>query len=210
MCLKEYGFVVGSSSPSGGGKTTVVSKVAEVLRDAVVITFDDYDGSNMHPTSYRHWLAEGADYNAWHTPRLAEDLKRLKHKQEIISPIDGKKVWPASYILFDAPLGRAHGETGQYIDLMVYLDTPLDIAMARRILRDFYGGTSILSGQEAELLRRELESYLEVSRAAYLELDKQVKPKSDLILDGTLKPEELVIRIVEGINAQGSKVRVNA
>jgi hypothetical protein len=62
---------------------------------------------------------------------LAEDLKRLKHHQEITSPVDQKKVLPAAYILFDAPLGRAHGETGQYIDLMVYLDTPLDVAMAR-------------------------------------------------------------------------------
>jgi uridine kinase len=196
---------VGFSSPTGGGKTTVVSKVAEVLGDTVVITFDDYDESNIHPPSYRSWLAEGADYNVWQTPRLAEDLKRLKNKQEIISPIDGKRVLPASYILFDAPLGRAHGETGQYIDLMVYLDTPLDVAMARRILRDFYDEASILSGKKAELLRIELESYLEFSRVAYLELDKQVKPKSDLILDGTLGTDELAIQIIEAIKGQESK-----
>lgn len=202
---RGQGFVVGFSSPTGGGKTTVVSKVAEVLGDTVVITFDDYDENNIHPTSYQSWLAQGADCNAWQTPRLAEDLKRLKHNQEITSPVDRKKVLPASYILFDAPLGRAHHETGQYIDLMVYLDTPLDVAMARRILRDFYGGSSSLSGQKATLLRIELESYLEFSRAAYLELDKQVKPKSDLILDGTLVPDELAIQIVEAMKGQASK-----
>ena len=33
-------------------------------------------------------------------------------------------------------MGRAHSDSGQFIDLMVFIDTPLDIAMARRILRD--------------------------------------------------------------------------
>ena len=203
--VNEQALVVGISSPTGGGKTTVTYKVAEILNDAVVITFDDYDEISLHPANYRSWLAEGANYNAWHTPRLAEDLERFKNRQEIVSPVDGRIVLPASYIVFDAPLGRAHRETGQYVDLMVYLDTPLDVAMARRILRDFYGNASTSLSQQAELLRIDLEAYLEFSRVAYLELDKQVKPKCDLILDGTLASEELAIQIAEATKGKEDK-----
>jgi uridine kinase len=90
---KKSSFVVGISSPAGGGKTTVAHKVAELLAEAVVISFDDYDETSLHPADYRSWLAAGADYNAWHTPRLAGDLERLKQGQEIVSPVDGRTVW---------------------------------------------------------------------------------------------------------------------
>lgn len=197
--LKQPSFVVGISSPAGGGKTTVAYKVAKLLADAVVISFDDYDETSIHPADYRSWLAAGADYNAWQTPCLASDLERLKQGQEIVSPVDRRTVFPAAYIVFDAPLGRAQRETGQYIDLMVYLDAPLDVALARRILRDFYKDEATFSDEVAELLRRELEAYLDFSRAAYLEMDQQVKPKSDLVLDGTLAPGVLAIQITQAI-----------
>ena len=111
---KEQGLVVGFSSPSGGGKTALISKIAALLDDLAIISFDEYDdtGGNIHPQSYSIWLAEGADYNAWQTPRLAEDLKKLKNKQAITSPIYGRIISPPSLILFDAPLGRNTSSDG--------------------------------------------------------------------------------------------------
>ena len=61
----------------------------------------------------------------------------------------GSAVGPASYVVADAPLGRAHSDSGRFIDLMVFIDTPLDIAMARRTLRDV---ERAVRGQRTRLL----------------------------------------------------------
>jgi uridine kinase len=42
-------FVTGISSISGGGKTAVAQRLAELLQDAVTVCFDDYDDTNVHP-----------------------------------------------------------------------------------------------------------------------------------------------------------------
>ncbi|PKB72732.1 MAG: hypothetical protein BZY75_05520 [SAR202 cluster bacterium Io17-Chloro-G7] len=66
-------FVIGISSVSGGGKTAVANKLAELLPDAVTLCFDDYDDTNTHPASLETWRKEGGDYTVWQTPALTQD-----------------------------------------------------------------------------------------------------------------------------------------
>ena len=96
-------FVTGISSVSGGGKTAVAKKLTELLQDAVTLCFDDYDNTNIHPANLETWLIECGDYNAWQTPVLTRDLQALTTGNDITSPVDGSKVSPAEYIVFDAP-----------------------------------------------------------------------------------------------------------
>jgi uridine kinase len=72
---------------------------------------------------------------------------------------------------------------------MVFLDTPLDVAMAHRILRD--------SESSEYRLQDELKSYLDYGRDAYLELDKQVKPTCDLIIDGSTSIDVVASEIAD-------------
>ena len=134
-------FVIGISSVSGGGKTAVAKKLTELLQDAVILCFDDYDDTTVHPEDLHTWLTAGADYNVWKTPGLTSDLQSLTTGNYITSPVDGSTIPAAKYIVFDAPLGRANSDTGRFIDFMVFIDTPLDIAMARRLLRDITSHT---------------------------------------------------------------------
>ena len=134
-------FVIGMSSVSGGGKTAVAKKLTELLQDAVMLCFDDYDDTTVHPEDLNTWLTAGADYNVWKTPGLTRDLLSLTTGNPITSPVDGSAIPATKYIVFDAPLGRAHSDTGRFIDFMVFIDTPLDIAMARRLLRDITSHT---------------------------------------------------------------------
>jgi uridine kinase len=190
--------VIGLSSYTAGGKTTLARRLAELL-NAPLLIWDDYDeaGFMTHPKDWCSWLAEGASSNAWSVPRLAQDLAKLKRGEPIISVVDGSSLSPTPYILFEAPLGYEHLETGKHIDFMVFIDTPLDVAMARRVLRDYFGDLSTLSDELAMTLKSEMESYLEFSRAAYLNMDKTVKLSADLIVDGTLPVETLATQILE-------------
>jgi len=195
-------FVTGISSPSGGGKTVVAMRVSELLPDAVTIFFDDYDFDTVHPASIRGWLEDGANYNDWKSPKLRDDLTKLKAGQAIVSPVDGLTINPRKYVVFDGPFGYAHAATGGLIDLMVFIDTPLDVAMARRLLRD-YSSTSVDdSSTNIGRLTAELTAYLDYGRQAFLEMNKQVRPTCDLLLDGCSGVDDLAEEVVRAIGTR--------
>lgn len=178
-------IVIGVGAVSGGGKTRIVTELARMLGNAHAVYFDEFDDTTEHPGDMRKWLADGGDYNAWKAPVLVEHLRVLK-----VCDAPGPEDSPNQYVVFDAPLGRAHTESGQYIDLMVFLDTPLDIAMARRLLRDRFENP----------LESHLRGYLEWTRDLFLRYIDQVSATADLVLDGTLPPHVLAKLIINEIN----------
>ena len=129
-------YVIGISAVSGGGKTGLATRLVDTLQDAVAVFFDDYEESSVMPESFQTWFDDGADYNAFVTPLFTEHIRSLKDGKAVRSPVSGSKMGPAKYIVVDAPLGRVHSDSGKYFDFMVFIDTPLDVAMARRLLRD--------------------------------------------------------------------------
>jgi uridine kinase len=180
-------YIIALSSYGGGGKTTLAHHLATTL-NASFIAWDDYDEAGLmtHPDD---WVAAVA--NDWKVPQLGKDLARLKQSQAVVSPLDGSSIRPTPYIVFDAPLGYAHRETGQYIDFLVFIDTPLDVAMARRILRDYFGDKETLTAEQTKALKVEMQHYLRFSRAAFLKMDTNVKPHADLVVDGFKSIDDL-------------------
>ncbi|TCW58227.1 hypothetical protein EC917_102413 [Bacillus thuringiensis] len=81
----------------------------------------------------------------------------------------------------------------EFIDVTIFIDTPLDIAMARRILRDFKEDTM-------SEIHNDLKHYIIYARKAYLEALHTVKPNSDIVLDGSLSVDEIIDQIVEEIS----------
>jgi uridine kinase len=99
---------------------------------------------------------------------------------------------PTNYIVFDAPLGRKHTATGKYIDFLIYLNTPLDIALARRLLRDYSDKTN-------SVIIEELTVYLSTSRPLYV-MDYDRKEECDLIIDGSFPPDKQIKIILSALN----------
>lgn len=185
---KDTPYVIGISSPSGGGKTTVTNALKEKLVGSTAICFDEFEDTTTHPGDLIEWVSRGGGYNEWKTPGIVSALEALIEKNE--SP----------YILYDAPLGKAHDESGRYIDFMVFIDTPLDVAMARRFLRDDLSDPSQDADCVIQGLKQELSGYLKEGRLPYLEMFRQVKPTSDFVVDGCLpidKIRDLILRNVK-------------
>lgn len=172
--------VVGISAVSGGGKTRLVADLAGQLMGAVTVSFDDFDDTTKPPGNMQSWLADGGDYNAWQAADLARKLQSLKS-----SRIDSGQ-HELQYVIFDAPLGRAHDETGKYIDHMVFVDTPFDVAMARRQLRDGFDQW----GDD------HLRQYLEWSRELFTHHVKQVSADVDLVVNGLLPVRTLTETVI--------------
>lgn len=182
--MKRKPRVISIAAVSGGGKTTVTNELMGKLNNAKALYFDDYELPEC-PDDICEWVEKGADYNEWNLAPIIKDIQfHLNDRNERFD-----------YILLDYPFAYLNNCMRGYIDFAVYMDTPLDIAMARRILR---GDTNSFDD-----LRGDLNNYLSRGRAAYLEMERTVKPNSDMIIDGSLPAAFIADRITEEIRNRG-------
>ncbi|MDE5055437.1 hypothetical protein NDK25_24790 [Niallia taxi] len=169
--------VIAIAAVSGGGKTTIATDLNQTLKSSKILYFDNYN--SVGPINIIEWVDKGANYNEWNLNPLIEDLKVL-----LSESID--------YIILDYPFAYRHTRMSEYIDLTVFIDTPLDIALARRVTRDF-------KNSSIENILSDMDNYIAQGRRGYLEMLKNIKPNSDIILDGTLPRIEIAKSICKSL-----------
>jgi uridine kinase len=177
--------VIAVSGVTAGGKTTTINELKKKIKKSKSLHFDDYDFEGEVDNFYQ-WVMDGADYNVWNLEPLKKDILKLKEDNEV------------QYILIDYPFAYKNDLIKPFIDCAIFIDTPLDIAMARRVLRDMHNAT----GDE---IREEMSFYLKYSRIAYEEMLKTIMPNSDYVIDGSMKLDEIVNQIVDKIKIKLSK-----
>ena len=124
MKKKGNNIVIGICSPSGGGKTSLVKKLSELIEDSMTLHFDDYGDPFWNIKNFEEWIRQGADLNKLSTAKLVTDLRALKTGKTILSPKNQEVVEPKKFILFDTLVGRAQNATGKFIDFLVYISLP--------------------------------------------------------------------------------------
>ncbi|WP_425453627.1 hypothetical protein [Oceanobacillus chungangensis] len=170
-------LIISIAGVSGGGKTIIAKYLTERLHNSKTLYFDDYEFDG--PDDIIEWVDNGANYDEWNLAPLIRDIESL-----LAEPLD--------YIVIDFPFAYKHSKISTLIDLAVYIDTPLDIAMARRVIRDFKN-----SPNKSILI--EMENYVSAGRRGYLEMLKSIKPNSDIIVDGSLTVSKITDIIYEAI-----------
>jgi len=169
-------MVISLYSPSGGGKTTIAHALAEKTPNSKALYFDDRDYDiDSGITDICHWYDEGADANRFDLSLLASDIERCIE--------DG-----FDYVFLDYPFGYKHALISKYLDLSIFIDTPLDIAFARRLLRDYTDKT-------AKEILVDTDFYLQKGRSVYLHGEKMVRDDADMIVDGSLALEKIICQI---------------
>jgi uridine kinase len=174
-------FTVSISSISGGGKTTTINLLKNRLKKSTVLYFDNYDFSNDPGDNQFNKNLIQYNYNKWELEPLINDIEKILFECKY------------DYLLLDYPFSYCNDKMKKYINFSVYIDTPLDIAMARRIIRDYNNGMDI---------KNEMKIYLEYGRIGYLDMQKDVKPTCDLIINGENKPEKIVEIIIGKIKSE--------
>jgi uridine kinase len=180
--------VVGVAGAPGAGKSTLVSELARAFAGAAVLRMDDYENMTRLPIdAVARWYRAGADIDAFDFPRLQADLLRLKGEGA-----------DDAVLLFETQFGRAHRATGSHIDLLVWLDTPLDVALARSVRAIV---ERILRGPEPQLAERlrwlhgYLDNYLGTVREL-LEMQRaRVAAGADLVIDGRASTADMAAAV---------------
>ncbi|RIW32071.1 hypothetical protein D3H55_14185 [Bacillus salacetis] len=179
--MEQHGLplVIVVAAVSGGGKTTITNHLQETLPECKALFFDDYDFDG--PDDMMQWIENGCKPEEWNLSPLVVEMKKL-----LSEPLD--------YIIVDFPFAYLHRETRNLIDFAVFIDTPLDLAMARRMMRD-HGSSSSAD------IRMDMESYIKRGRQGYLAMLDTVKLNSDFIVDGTQSIPGIASAIIEKIKS---------
>lgn len=161
-------------------KTTVVNAIKERLPKTATLHFDNYSFEG-EVEDFPKWVSEGADVHVWDLSPLKADIERIIRSGEY------------DYLLLDYPFAYQHQMIKDYLDCCIFIDTPLDIAVIRRILRDMKEAT-------ADEIRSEMATYLKCARIAYVQMQKEHSLTSDYMIDGTKELETIISEIMEIIS----------
>jgi len=171
--------IIAINSISGGGKTTTTNELLKRIPNSKALYFDDRDYESVSGIfDLCKWaLDDGADYSLWNLQAFADDIKALMREN-------------LDYVFLDYPFGYLQKQIAGFISLSVLIDTPLDIAVARRILRDF-------TDRSVDEIAADMDWYIKRSREVYVNSVKTSKADADLIVDGTLPLNDICNLIME-------------
>ncbi|BDZ30548.1 adenylyl-sulfate kinase [Lactiplantibacillus sp. WILCCON 0030] len=174
--------VIVISGVTAGGKTTLVTALSQCIDNVCVLSFDDYsiDALPSAPTVNQMVANFHEAVNQYDITALMTDLVLAMETNQF------------SVILIDFPFGYVHAVLRPYIETVIYLRTPLDIAFARRLIRDF----SESSQNEIMTWTR---TYLNEVRPLFLAHDQLVSATADYVLDGTASTAEQITQL-KGFN----------
>ena len=122
------------------------------------------------------------------------------------------------YIIVEDPIGTVRKEVADIIDFMVFIDTPLELALARMMLRNIdWQERLVLKDQEGKSkeelvhemktwVRKDLLEYLEETHSIYITVGKLVAEVSDLVLNGQLPVEDLAKNVVEKVKSKTEEI----
>ena len=168
--------IIAIGAVTAGGKTTLVNAIKDKLTRTASLHFDDYSFDGEVKDFYK-WVSDGANYNVWDLSPLKADIEKIINSDRY------------DYLLLDYPFAYQNKMIKDYLDCCIFIDTPLDIALARKVLRD-------MKESSADDIRYEMDVYLKYARIAYVQMLQDILPISDYVIDGT---KELKIIINEAV-----------
>lgn len=195
----KVSYVVAISGMSGAGKTSVVRRTVELLGDAVALHFDDYISVSVYPNDLRQWLEEGADVDVWQTPRLAEDIRALRSGNAVTLPESGIVVAPADVLVLEEPFGKMRREMAGLIDLAAHIDVPVDVMLARRLLRRLSEEREQFGERLLDQLQQDLERHIASGRLLEARGAAVARDAADLVLEGTHTVDALARTVVDEV-----------
>ena len=197
MAENNLRYLIGISGPPGAGKTALVQGLSAAMHDTTTIHMDSYQRMvQPFPEQVQRWLRQEAGIGEFQIPQLSEDLATLRSGAPVAEPGTGAEIPPRKYILFETRYGRAHRATGRDIDLLICIDTPLDVALARNLRTAVATSLRDAKTRSLEECVRDLHDYLDqypdTMRALTISEKNRVAADADLVVDGLLPIPQLI------------------
>jgi uridine kinase len=185
MVMDDQPLIIGIAGPSASGKTLFVKNLVSVLEQKPAILHEDsyyHDQSDLPDETRR---ANNYDHpSAFERSLLCQHIDALAKNQSIESPIYDftqhtraqatKTILPSPVIIIDGILLLADEQVATKLDLAIFIDTPLDICLTRRILRD--------TQERGRNIEDILNQYTQTVRPMYYKYVEPSKRIADLVV----------------------------
>lgn len=179
-------MIIGICGGTGSGKTTIARKIVETVgaKKVVLIEQDSYyrNLADM-PLDERH-QANFDHPDAIDSDLLVNHIKRLKAGDPVEMPIydmvthtrreDTETIKPKPVVIVEGILIFAEPRLLDLLDFRVYVDTPDDIRLMRRMKRDIT--------ERGRTFERTLEQYERTIRPMHFEFVEPSKRHADIII----------------------------
>jgi len=176
--------IVGIAGGSGSGKTTIVSRITEIVRDYALVPQDNYYRSAEHLTNQSITEFNFDHPDAFDSELLFEHLQALKEGSPIRMPqydfvhnrrrSDTVLVEPRRLVILEGIMVFHDKRIRDLIDLKLYVDTPDDIRFIRRLQRDIT--------ERGRTVESVIAQYQAVVRPGHYEFVEPTKVYADLII----------------------------
>ena len=176
--------IVGIGGGSGSGKTTIVTRISEIVRDHALVPQDNYYKSAEYLTNDSITAFNFDHPDAFDSELLYEHLCALKEGTPIRMPQydfvhnrrrgDTVLVEPRRLVIFEGILVFHDRRIRDLIDLKLYVDTPDDIRFIRRLQRDIT--------ERGRTVESVIAQYQQVVRPGHYEFVEPTKSYADLII----------------------------
>ena len=182
--MKKEVRLIGISGGSGSGKTTIIRKISERVKDFVFIPQDNYykTARNLSNTNITDFNFDHPD--AFDTDLLLKHLMMLKSGEAIQMPTydfvhhcraeKSVKVSPRRVVLVEGIMVFFEKAIREMMDLKIYVDTPDDIRFIRRLERDVT--------ERGRTMESVIKQYLEIVRPGHYMFIEPTKEFADIII----------------------------
>jgi len=176
--------IVGIAGGSGSGKTTIVSRITEIVREYAFVAQDNYYRSAEYVTNLTITGFNFDHPDAFDNELLNEHLRALKAGKPIEMPqydfVHHRRrpetvlVEPKRLVILEGIMIFFDRRIRDLIDLKLYVDTPDDIRFIRRLRRDI--------SERGRTVDSVIEQYTEKVRPGHYEFVEPTKVYADLII----------------------------
>jgi uridine kinase len=177
-------MIVGIAGGSGSGKTTIVTRITEIVRDYALVPQDNYYKSAEHVTNASITGFNFDHPDAFDNDLLFEHLGFLKRGAAIRMPQydfvhhrrreETVMVQPRRLVILEGIMIFLDRRIRDLVDLKLYVDTPDDIRFIRRLRRDIT--------ERGRTMDSVIEQYTERVRPGHYEFVEPTKAYADLVI----------------------------
>jgi uridine kinase len=199
--------IIAISGPPGSGKSTLARGLVTAL-GAALIEYDDYQRvTEQDPAEIARIMQSQSGYDQLNMPGLVDALTSLQAGNDIVCAVSGERIVAKPNIIFETPLGRCHTPTGRLIDTLIWIDIPLDVALARNLqcyLDNFLQSDAHSLEQNIRWTRDYLQGYLDYVHAMLLKQQAVVATAADIIIEGHQDTDTQVQAVMQRLNSDAN------
>ncbi|MCW5589879.1 MAG: uridine kinase [Legionellales bacterium] len=184
--MEQKTIIIGIAGASGSGKSLMANTIVdEIGSDRVAVISEDSYYKDLKHLPFEERAKTNFDHpDAFDHPLFCEHLKRLQKQETVEIPIynhaehvrEDRTITIAKHaiIVLEGILLFADRPLREMMDIRVYMDTPLDVCLIRRLKRDII--------QRKRTVESVIEQYEKTVRPMYLQFIEPTKRYADIIV----------------------------